>query len=341
MVNPKKCLWLLCLILVSGRVLTACDDNDQKRDQPNIEPVATAVKTMLPLAYAVSQTMAAVTGSAVPGVTPSNTCASYPCLASATMTLDEGAVPVRLERYGEVYVAGLWSAADQAVMTVVFLGAKAGSGNYPVSKISTVPVSRTSDGITVVYASTDIDIASDPDDVVLDDQQLQDELARLQTSPSNDVEVAVALDAWVATVDYKGTPEDFTDDSYSLSGGGQYVGVGDHLAYVYQLGMVGTTMEPTCSLNPQQGYALINELEVRSGSQQDWPKIGAATLEFRSGCDGSARALLAVGSYGLIADKTIPLDLGLVAASRSSATASVPNAPSAPARPGPSAPPRP
>ena len=302
-------------------VLSACAEDKERDRGPNLEPVATVVKTMVPLAYAVSVSSAVVNGDTVAGVTPSNTCSSYPCVATVSFNLSDGLVPAHLEHYGDVYVAGLWSAANQAVMTVVFVEAKAGSGNYPVSKISTIPVTTTASGVSLVYASTDIDIATDPDDSVgLDDQQLQAEQARLGIDPGNDVELAAALDAWVVNVDFQGTPLDFSDDIYTLSGGGQYLGVGDRLAYVYQLGVVDMTMQADCSLNPKSGHALINELEVATGDPSKWPKLGVATLEFHENCDGQAHALLAVGSYGVLADKDIPLGMDQTAAANNGVT---------------------
>ncbi len=308
MPHPHSVL-TLCLAGFFALGLTGCADEKDQMQGPTLEPLAAAVSTTVPLAYAVAVAQAAISGNAVNGVTTSTVCNTYPCLASATFNLADGSIPATLQSYGDVYVAGLWQSAEQALVTVVFLGSTAGSRSYPVNKISTIPVMRTAAGLTLVYASTDINIATDPDDSVsLSSAQQQAEADRLSLDPGNDLELAAALDAWVVNVDFNHTPLDFGDDSYTLSGGAQFLGVGDQQAYVYQLGALGMTMNAGCVLNPRQGYALINELEVSTGAPADWPRLGTASLEFHPTCDGKARALLAVGSYGALANKIINLN---------------------------------
>jgi hypothetical protein len=304
--KPLRTLLLWPLIPL---MLSACNDGG-KNQTPNIEPIAANIKTVVPLAYAASVAMEAVTGNGVANAQVSNRCTSFPCLSLVTIMLQAEQVPVRLDEYGQVLIAGLWSSPTQAVMTFSFTSLKIATGDYPVLEISTIPVVRNNDGLVLAYGSIDINIDSEPvDSVSLDDAQVQAELKRVDTATSDDPNINVRMDAFVVRVDNAGSPADFSDDTYTVSGGGQYADVNSDSTRVLQLGMANVRMTSACKLNPDQGFAVVNELAVSTGDASQWPKLGVASFAFHAECDGRANVPAAIGTYGIISNRDIELGM--------------------------------
>ena len=100
---------------------------------------------------------------------------------------------------------------------------------------------------------------------------------------------------------------DVSDDTYSISGGGQYIEAGSGSASVLQLGMANVVMGPDCLQNPNSGFALLNELASSSSSMV----LANALFSFHPSCDGNARGEGATGNYLLANGQSIPLNLGI------------------------------
>lgn len=324
LIRRFKTASLQCLLLPALLIgLSSCDNDDNGGDTPetnssgtrgtaSVEPIEANIKTSIPLGYAASAAMAAVAGESVPNASASNTCSSYPCLATVSITLAPDELPVGLDEYGEIFIAGMWTAAGRAVLTTSFNDIQIGSGNNVVLKISTFPVTVDIEGITTaVYASIDINVSSEPDDtVMLSEAEAEQELERMSTPVSDDPEVNANMDAWVIRVDSQDT-DSLADDSYSVSGGGQYIGVSSTRTSVIQLGLADMQVSSDCALNPVGGLAVLNELDVATmnGDLSEYPKLGVATFRFQPDCNGTARIVAAIGSYGIYVDDAIQLNL--------------------------------
>ncbi len=112
------------------------------------------------------------------------------------------------------------------------------------------------------------------------------------------------MDAWVIDRNDRGTPA-VSDDTYTISGGGQYIGASSGSVSVLQLGMANVVMGPNCPLNPDSGFAVLNELATASSNLV----IATALISFHSSCDGSAKVAGATGNYLLANGKPMPLNL--------------------------------
>ena len=293
--------------------LGGCSKGDSVSDyksnfkDPSGEPMKAVVRTTLPLAYAASVAMATVNGTPPANASATNTCLSYPCVSVVTIAVDSSTLPLQFVSYGNIIVTGLWDSSDTAILTVSFTNMVAGSGLYPVHYIAAFPVTRTSSGLLeIVYANVDVDVstgAADP--ATLTSQQKQATLGLLTVTPSTDPSVNLKMDAWIINVDDGGTPGVFSDDTYSISGGGQYVDVSSGSVSVLQLGMAKVVMGPECVLNPVSGLAVLNE--VSSTSSQTI--LATAAFSFKSVCNGSVKILGATGNYLLSNGTSIPLNL--------------------------------
>ncbi len=166
---------------------------------------------------------------------------------------------------------------------------------------------KTTTGYTIVYAKIDIDMQNGPVDPATLDQTQRDAQWQLMTNThpsSSDASTNVSMDAWVINVDTAGTPT-FSDDTYSISGGGQYVDVSSGSGSLLQLGMAAVTMGAGCADNPVEGLAVLNELESSSSNIVD----AQALLSFGPACDGDFHVTLGTGNYLKANGDSLPLNL--------------------------------
>jgi hypothetical protein len=303
---------ILLVILIIGCGSTA-DDIEDFFHPPNTEPIRATVKTAVPLAYVAAVSMAVIKGYSPAGVLSADTCGSFPCAALILIELEPGDIPFAYDSEGTALVTGLWTSPNQAILTVSFLGVQPGVPSYLISKISTFPVIATQtpvSGLKLVYANVDINISSDPDDgIELTDPQIQAEYDRLEAEISNDPEINISMDAWVIELADAGTPDVFSDDRYTISGGGQYVDVTSNGSSrdveLYQLGMAQAYISHDCSRNPTSGLAVIQEVNTTHAL----PVMANAVIQFNSACNGSAYVMLATGNYITSIGSSVDLDL--------------------------------
>jgi hypothetical protein len=271
---------------------------------PSGEPIKAVVRTTVPLAYAASVAMSSVTGSIPPNAVVSiNTCTAIPanCVAEITITDDDSSVPLQLTT-GTITVLGYWFSPTDAILTVSFSG-DAGSALFPVHNISLFPVSKSGSSLKIVYANIDIN-ATVKDPSTWTSQEMNAAFLKLKLTASSDASANIKMDAWVIDRNDRNTP-DVSDDTYNISGGGQYIDASSGSVSVLQLGMANVEMGSDCPLNPNAGFALLNELATSSSNMV----IATALLSFHSSCDGNAKVAGATGNYLLANGKSIPLNL--------------------------------
>jgi hypothetical protein len=301
-------------LLASISALIACaGDNelDEFFRSPESEAIRMTVRTSIPLAYVANAAMAAVNGEAPPHTTVTNTCSSFPCTALVTVDKLESELPFTLADHAvSAVVAGLWSSAGAAVLTVSFVESPVGTETYQVTKISTFPVVESIlGGYKVVYADLDVNIAQESGDSIdLTDDQVQEEYDRTQITVSDDPEINLSMDAWVIEVHHNDSPHNPTDDHFLINGGGQYLYTTQTSADVVQLGMAGAEVSWDCATNPTRGLAVMSELEVDSGNNDPPTVIANALIRFHDSCDQRADVIAATGNWLFATGDTIPLD---------------------------------
>lgn len=315
----------LCIIFVVSS-LVACSEDDIHNffQDPNTEPIRATIKAGVPLANIAAISMAVYQGQEIYGVTKIGDGSlahihfnSYP-LASEPLPFDN----INNEG-GSVDVYGLWSSPDQAILTVVFTDYSPGVPSFSIKKINTFPVqvvNTPEPHIMIAYANIDIDIFNssnyeDPGD--LDSSEQAAEFERFSDVENEEAirenaEINVDLDAWVVHVFDNGTPFDFSDDEYNLSGGGQYVDVniddGETETGIYQLGLAGIHVSPDCSSNPLAGFAVIQE--VGTGGESGI-LAAQAVLAFENECDAGIQVIVATGNFVAANFSELDFDLDL------------------------------
>jgi hypothetical protein len=302
-------LSVFLLVLAVTTSVTGCNSDEAGNffKSPNVEPIRTVVKTAVPLAYAASVAMGSMDGASPANALVSNGCLEFPCAAVVSITMDDQTLPVELESYGTVLVAGLWTSRNLAILTVYFIDMDAGSSIFSVSNVSTFPAIKTSNGVKIVYPNVNIDIetgALQPEE--LTEQEVQSEYDRLNAEHPDDPKVGLDMDAWIVDIDNAGTSADYSDDRYTISGGGQYIDVSSDAGSVLQLGMALVEMAGDCAANPGGGLAVLNQV---AASSSGYAVAGQALLRFRPECDGKAQVAVASGSYLGSIGESIPLRL--------------------------------
>jgi hypothetical protein len=301
-----SCVVFGLIAAAAGCSRDGSNDTHSSFKDPSGEPIKAVVRTTVPLAYAASVAMSSVSGSAPPNAVVSiNTCTTIPtdCFAVITITDDDSSVPLQLTiGTGTITVLGYWSSPDQAILTVVFSGG-AGSSLFPIHNISLFPVLKSVSSLKIVYANVDINaIVKDPKTLTPEEKNAA--FLKLNKTASNDASANVNMDVWIIDR-YAGSTPGVSDDTYSISGGGQYIEENSGSASVLQLGMANVVMGPDCLFNPNAGFALLNELESSTSSAV----LATALISFHSSCDGNAKVTGATGNYILANGKSIPLNL--------------------------------
>jgi hypothetical protein len=280
--------------------------------EPEVEAITEVIKTTLPLAYAASLAMAAADGNVAPNVQVINPVYSYPGNGLMYINIGQGSgLPVLADTTATIIVAGLWSSQEMAFLSVSFVNLDFGQMSFTLSNVHTFPVIRDSGGIIIVYANQDIN-AGTSDTVItvsLTQSEINAELNRLYSRPALDSLVTVEQDGWVIRVDNNLSYTDPSDDEYTITGAGQYLGAGQTDIYMIQAVMIAAAMRPSCRLNPFEGGALLRNLEVSSGDKKDWPEFGTSFFMFHSECDGEVDLTLATGCYIGSSGSTVDLNL--------------------------------
>jgi hypothetical protein len=308
--NQMKTLHALLLILILLIPLGSCRKvMDYFRD-PDTGQLAEAIHTTVMAGYAANVAMAVIDGHSFPNVTVSRSNDGFPC--TTLMVIDTDADPnlnFAAEKASQITVAGLWPDASTAILTLILTDYHIGASTLDLLGIQTIPVIRDADHINVALAGMDIQLNPDQEALLsldLTTLEIESELLRLETTPPDDIYVAVLQNAYFIDVYNNSTANSISDDSYTVTGGGQLVEVSGAAAEVIQQAMVEVKVTPACVLNPVSGMALI---KVTGLEADGFPELGAAVLEFTAGCGGTARVFLATGMYAGSNGKNITFHL--------------------------------
>lgn len=299
-----KLLIVFILLTFSFLGCSSKEQIDKYSQDPDTAPIKSIIKTSVPLAYASSVAMRAVLGDTLANVSVTGgACTAYPCSRLVTIYLAEGDLPFNYAQYGSINVYGLWSSPSQAILTTLFTDMNVGTQTFKISSIALTPVLASATGLEIVFANININIATTPDQ--LSTAEIDSVYQRLNTSPSDDVEVSVGMDAWIIEVDNANTTSVFSDDIYKVTGGSQGITISGNGAQVIQLGLLRMTMAPECNLNPVGGEILLNQVEVSDTSHV----IGQAFFSFDNSCNGEVKVALGLGTYFSATGKSYPLEL--------------------------------
>ncbi|MEJ2689578.1 MAG: hypothetical protein P8130_06425 [Deltaproteobacteria bacterium] len=309
--RPSVTAFVIVVFVVLATVTGCGDDGDSYfsfRD-PDVEPIKAVVRTTVPLAYAASVAMSSVTGYTPPNAAfVYNDCTTTPdsCAAVLRINDDDSSVPMQLSSSGPgtITVYGFWVSADMAILAVAFSD-DAGSMFFPVHNISLFPVIKKGGTLIIVYTNIDVNVGTIKDPRSWTTLEINDALTKLNiTASSDDPYANVSMDAWVIETN-DGNTVDLSDDTYSISGAGQYMAASSGSASLFQLAMASVVIGPDCLLNPNVGFALLNEFKGFSSDVV----VATALIFFRPSCDGNALVTVATGNYIESIGDLIPLNL--------------------------------
>jgi hypothetical protein len=300
------------VVIAALVALSSCNKVSDLLREPDVTQVRNVLKAAMPIGYAANLTMAAMQGAVLPNVTVvrSGTDTSTGCFL-VNITVDSTyPLPGNVRAVGIITTAGIIVDNRTAIMTAAFSEINVTRGSFVLGDISTFPaVSDTISGkreLDVVYSDIDVNAGSDTLlHIGITQGQIDAELVKYQTMKSFDSGVSLSENAWIIRVDDNNTLSNPADDRYTIFGGGQYVEVYDNNAEIVQLTMINAAMSPACKFNPDQGYALWQNM----GTDKSGPDIGHVFLTFHSACDGSARVTIATGVYLRSFGRDIALDL--------------------------------
>ncbi|HUI94051.1 MAG TPA: hypothetical protein VLX68_17565 [Chitinivibrionales bacterium] len=290
---------------------------DQFDRTPEIDAFTKAVKVSLPLAYAANTAMDAVNGIVQPGVTVVRTPPnpdSFPCNAIVTISVTPAhPLPVGPTTVnGAMVVAALWSDSNAAVGSVFFTNTNIKDGTFSLKNVALVPMVRDTSGTMVVFASEGINTDSAETfnaTVKLTDSAVKVQLGGVPTTLPTDSSLAVNQKAWI-TIAKLPAGGVLGQETYTLYGASQYLGVSPSTTDVVQAVMLAVTMKPfACRSNPlvstqTTGYAMILDLKVNTNIE-----MGTTILGFGNACDGKGIIRLATGCYIMKTGSTVALNL--------------------------------
>ncbi|MBN2419928.1 MAG: hypothetical protein JXL81_11120, partial [Deltaproteobacteria bacterium] len=274
------------------------DDIETFLQEPNTEPIRAAIKTSVPLGNISAISMAVYNGQEIDGVSISRS-GSLAVINFEKYPPESESLPFSYGQAGSVTVYGWWSSPERAILTVVFTDYSPGVPSFSVKKINTFPVQALDapyPHIMLVCSNLDIDISTgsnpeDPGELNSSEQSLEFERflnIGFEDATRENAEINLDIDSWVIRITDSGTPLDFFDDVYNISGGGQYIDVTvdgeDAATGVYQLGLAGVSVSPDCSSNPLAGFAVIQEIGIGG---EEALVAAQAVLTFENKCDAS------------------------------------------------------
>jgi hypothetical protein len=311
----KNCIHMktkpaLLLILVLLLPEISCRKVMDYFKDPDTRPLVEAIHTNVMAGYAANVAMAVIDGKSFPNVTSSRSNDGFPCTTLMVIDTDSDPnLPLAGDKASQITVAGLWTDASTAILTLILTDYHFGNSTLDLLGIQTIPVIRDADHIHIALAGMDIQLNPDTEALLslnLSTLEIESELLRLETPPPDDIYVAVLQNAYFIDVYNNSTGNSISDDSYTVTGGGQLIEVSGSAAEITQMAMVEVRVTPECALNPLDGMALIR---VTGLEEEDFPELGTAVLEFTDRCSGTAGVFLATGMYAGSNGREIPFRL--------------------------------
>lgn len=302
--NIKITVTLLLIL----QILISCKKAKEYFHDPESEPIAQVVKTAAAIGYSASIAMSVMSGEQLPNVITTGDCADFPCTSISLVNVSsDNQVLFSGGSIGEITIAALWPDEDAGILSIIFTDIDISTHTFTLLSVHTVPVIKKEDKIMVVFAGNDINIGSDSETLLnldLSEGEIEFEMERLENERPGELDIAVEQNAWFIDIDQKGTPDNFIDDSYSVTGGGQIVEVTSASGGIIQQAMMNVELSPVCQRNPISGFALIKNTSVE---EKKIPELGTAIMNFHNSCNGKADIKLATGVYIKSNGRSIPL----------------------------------
>lgn len=299
---------ILSFFLLTVFLLNSCRKEEAYFKDPETEPVIHTIIASSAIGYCSSLAVSVMAGEQFPGVYSTKSCSDYPCASLIFADLNNDIkLPFTEDQSGQIVIAGLWTAVNEGILTLFFYNIDLGTSTLTLKNVHTFPVTEQDGKLLAVFAGMDINLGSNPIlpvELDLSQGEITFELERLDLDKPNDISVAVEQHAYFIQVDQEGTPDDLSDDYFTITGGGQLIEVTDNKGGVIQQALLDVLIENTCLMNPTNGYALIKNT---SAGGNTLPELGTAIFNFHSQCDGMADISLATGVYILSNGKSIPL----------------------------------
>ncbi len=277
---------------------------------PETETIAHALKTSAAIGYSVSVAMSVMSGEQLPFVITTGDCSDFPCTSLSIVTInDDNQVLFSGGNIGEITIAAFRSNEDAAILTMLFTDINISTQNFTLLSIHTIPVITKEGRIIAIFSENDINIGADSDTLLnmdLSQREIDFEMARLENDTPGDLYVAVEQNAWIIGIDQNSTPDNFRDDSYLITGGGQMIEATSISGGILQQAMLSVELSYDCPLNPVDGFALIKNT---STEDKEIPELGTAVLQFKYKCNGRSDVVIATGVYIKSNGKSVPLSL--------------------------------
>jgi hypothetical protein len=295
---------------------SGCERLDQKADKvreffrtPPVQPLQELIQTSVPVGFCAVAAMADQMGYTLPGgnifqyggnsVIHFKNKHEYP-LSLLSIPCDD------------IYILRLQADEEICIISALFVKNESTSGQCRVYHISPVPVLFDEGNVKAIFVRNNVYVG---DDLNLELKMSQGEIdlaiEKLGMPKPGDVSVAVEQNAWIIIVDPAGTWQVFGDDRYSISGGEQdistYSNPAGNAASVLQMAMIGTTISPECLKNPVEGFAVLREISVETGtdSSLDDLVLGTIMYTFNESCNGRIKVQVATGSFVLSLGKEV------------------------------------
>ena len=297
----------LILFILSG-VLMSCRNLKEYLRDPDTSSISETLHATTLVGYAASVATSKMAVSCFPGITFSRSNTGYPCIT--VMVID----PEDQDDYittgtdpCNITVIGLWANESTAVLSLILTDYHSESGIIDVIGIETIPVIRDGTHLQVAMGSQDIKLNPNQNSffsIDLDSLQFSSELLRLENQRPEDVYIAIEQDAYFIDVDNNNTYSSTSDDTYTITGGGQLIEVDNNSAEIIQQAMF-ETITGDCYRNPVGGMALVRVIGIE---EEGFPDMGTAVLEFNQGCSGKVSVFAATGMYLASNGKVIPFE---------------------------------
>jgi hypothetical protein len=294
---------LSCVLGLAIASLSSCGKFNEFNQSPELAPLEHGFRTSATIGYCASLVQSAFNGDVLPANVEFDpqTKSGFTGAGILHVTVDQ-ANPLPFNSHtGKVHIASLWN-GHSGVISILFADFDVIESNIKFYGLYTAPIFRdilTGD-LKVIFVEQDVLVGEGQDtlinlslskpkfDAILADPVYED------NPLLHDPFVAVKQNVWHITVKQNGTPSDFYDDLFRVTGGGQIVEAASLSGGLLYHAMIEVDFSfSNCNLNPTSGIAFIQNLKAGSSSID----LGNITLDFHSECDGQAKVVVATGKY--------------------------------------------
>lgn len=303
---PKYRIHILLLIAVFTRC-TAIDGINDFFINPDMTPLKETIRRGLPLGYASRVAQLTVEGKKPSFVRIVSPCNNFPCVSVIKFDAADTDFPWFQEfDYSTITVAGLWNSPQQGLLSVLFTTNT--PGTIRLFEFKTFPVQEQFAGnLLLAFNRMDINPGTGPYITVdVTQGEFNAEFDRFVNVNSLDSLIELDQEVWMMEILDQGT-DDLSDDSYSLTGAGQFVTVAGEEVIALQVAALNLQLKPDCITNPVGGDILINNAGTNTNSSS--VTVGMAQLQFEGNCNAKIRVNIATGSYLASFGKNLDFDL--------------------------------